>query len=434
MSELKVGFARLDMTPPLGAHINGYGIDRWVEGVLDPLYIHAVAAREGEKTVIAMTLDLILIEDAVADLLRKEIAAAAGLDADAILLCCTHTHTGVTVNPETGDKEYFAWMRRRLCDAATMALQDCKAVEQILLQEQDCPETTFIRRFKMRGGYYQTWATENDPNILDWAGTTDESVRMVRILRTGGEELLLVNFQSHPDNVGGSRVSADYPGFFIKRVEEKCPGVKCVYFNGAAGQLISRDFRFGSITREKYTRARVIGHKLADFVLTHMDAAKPVEKAAVTYGQQVVSCQTKWDPEKLPEAERVIAIHESGNKAQLGPAWIADPMVTNAYRIRSLSKTKATQVNVKISSIAFGGVALVGISGEPFCELGRAIRENSPYPVTFVCCTTNGYGDYYPTAEAYDQGGHEPASTRLVRGCGEKLVEAAVALLKEISQ
>ena len=38
--KLQAGFSRLDMTPPLGAYMDGYYFDRWAEGVLDPLNIN----------------------------------------------------------------------------------------------------------------------------------------------------------------------------------------------------------------------------------------------------------------------------------------------------------------------------------------------------------------------------------------------------------
>lgn len=434
MSNLQVGFARLDMTPPLGAYMDGYYFDRWVEGVRDPLYINAVAVREGDKAVVAMTLDVMAIFDKPSDMLRYAAAEATGLDPNAILLCGTHTHTSVAVGREKSDEQYLMWLKRRVADAAVMALNDCADVEQMLGFEGNCPNTTFVRRFKMRGGYYQTWGFDNDPNMLDWAEQVDDSVRFVRLIRTGAEEIVLVNFQSHPDNVSGSKVSADYPGFLRNKVEAENPGCKCIYFNGAEGDLICRDYRFGTVTREKYTIARLVGHKLADFVLTHLDEAKPVDmNGGISFGREEVSCRTKWDPKLLPEAERIIDIHENGDELnEIGPDWVATPIVADAYRIRDLSETKDEYVDIHVSGVSFGGLALMGASGEPFCDLGRQIRNNSPYAMTIVCCMTNGYGDYYPTDVAYDQGGYEPGCTRFVRGCGSKLVAGSGKLLKRM--
>ena len=82
--------------------MDGYYFDRYAEGVRDPLRIHAVAAKEGDKAGVAITLDLMAMWDEPSDALRLAVAEAAGLDPNAILLCCTHSHTGVTVGGKKG--------------------------------------------------------------------------------------------------------------------------------------------------------------------------------------------------------------------------------------------------------------------------------------------------------------------------------------------
>ena len=86
-----------------------------------------------------------------------------------------------------------------------------------------------------------------------------------------------------------------------------------------------------------------------------------------------------------------------------------------------------------VSVLTVGGMAFVGFAGEPFCELGRLVRERSPFPVTMVCCITNGSEGYYPTEEAYDQGGYEPAGCRFPKGIGEKLAEVGLDILRNLS-
>ena len=48
-SKLTAGYARLDVTPPLGTPIGGYFKARYNKGVLDPIYVRAAAFGEGEK-------------------------------------------------------------------------------------------------------------------------------------------------------------------------------------------------------------------------------------------------------------------------------------------------------------------------------------------------------------------------------------------------
>ena len=47
---LKAGFARLDVTPPLGTFVPGAYANRFSETVLDPIYINALAISLGEET------------------------------------------------------------------------------------------------------------------------------------------------------------------------------------------------------------------------------------------------------------------------------------------------------------------------------------------------------------------------------------------------
>lgn len=439
MSKLQVGFARLDITPPLGTLVEGYFFERRMTGVLDPLYVNAVAVRDGEKTAVIMSCDLIALPSSAVKEWTPQIAAAAGVEEDAVFIACTHTHTGPVIagghaNYES-DPQYDAWFARRLRDAAVMAVNDCTDVEQMLAYEGDCKNTTFVRRFKMRGGYYQTWGERSDPNMLDWASPVDESLRLVRIIRTNAEEIVLVNFQGHPDCVSGTLISADYPGFLVRKVEARRPNTKCVFFDGAEGNLVMEDWRYESVPAKKYVAARVAGRKLADFVLEHMDEATELKGDGVVFGQEWVSCKTKFDPSRVPEAKRIIDIHENGDEeAEIGPDWIATPLIADAYKIVKLDAEQLEYMELRLSAVSFGGLAFLGITGEPFCELGKYIRDNAPYPVTFVCSETNGSGDYFPTAEAYEQGGYEPGGTHFPKGTGEQLAKGAVKLLKKLSK
>ena len=430
----QAGFCRLDITPPLGVRIGGYYYERIADGVLDPLYVNALAFSDGEHCGVVLVCDLLGIYNDEARTWAGEIARKTGLASDAVFLCHIHTHTGPVVcgSREPSDEQYDAWLFRRLCDAVVLALQDRKPVTAIRAFEGLCPGVAFVRRFKMKSGIYQTWANYLDPDIESYAGTPDESLRFVRIEREGGEELVLVNFQLHPDNVNGTRYSADFPGFLRRNIEQKKENVRCVFLNGAEGQMVAADWWHDSIPRVPYQKAIWIAERMAEMILEHYDDAQPVPTGAVSVGQTVLQCRTKRDPSRIPEAERLIAMHEAGRDDDIGPDWIATPLVAEAYILRRLEAARQDEVPIMVSAVTLGDVALLGIGGEPFCELGQMIRRDSPYPVTMVCCQTNGCEGYYPTSEAYDQGGYEPRNTRFVKGVGETISEAAAELLKRL--
>ena len=437
---LKAGFSRLDITPPMGVRLAGYYYERLAEGVNDPLYVNGLAFSDGERTAVVLSCDLLGIYNNEAREWPRQIAAEIGLPLDAMFISHIHTHTGPVVcgAREPSDPQYDAWLYRRLKDAAAIAIRDLKPITSIRTAEGDCKGVAFVRRYKMKDGRFQTWGHYIDPDIVAYASEPDETLRLVRIAREGGDELALVNFQLHPDTQAGNLVSADWPYFLRERVEAAHPGTKMVFLDGAEGQMSDCDGWHASVpTRLGYEKTRLIGNKIADCVLGMYDDVKMVEGEGVKFGQKVPVCKTKWSKEKrdelMAEAERLIYIHEHGNELEeIGPDWVATPLVAEAYQLRRLDAAQLSEVPMTVSAVTVGGLAFLGIPGEPFCEIGLHIRQQSPYPVTFVCCQTNGCEGYYPTAEAYDQGGYEPRNTRFPKGIGEILMDTADELLKTL--
>ena len=55
---MKAGFAKLEITSPLGSNLNGYFTVRPAQDVVEPLYANALAFSDGENTVLAISLDI----------------------------------------------------------------------------------------------------------------------------------------------------------------------------------------------------------------------------------------------------------------------------------------------------------------------------------------------------------------------------------------
>ena len=78
-----------------------------------------------------------------------------------------------------------------------------------------------------------------------------------------------------------------------------------------------------------------------------------------------------------------------------------------------------------------GDVAVVGLGGEAFNEIGMAIKRASPFPHTLIITHCNGAAGYLPTKEAYPQGGYEVESSSFGPEAAEEVVKEAVRLLRE---
>ena len=88
----------------------------------------------------------------------------------------------------------------------------------------------------MKDGSVRTNPGVDNPHILHPIGDVDERVNVLRFDRES-DSLVLVNFGNHPDVVGGCKISADWPGFLRNTVEKALDNTKCIFFNGAQGDV-----------------------------------------------------------------------------------------------------------------------------------------------------------------------------------------------------
>lgn len=80
-----------------------------------------------------------------------------------------------------------------------------------------------------------------------------------------------------------------------------------------------------------------------------------------------------------------------------------------------------------------GPVAVVGIPGEPFTQVGVEIKKDNNFSLVLPCGLTNGYEGYFPTKEAYDEGGYEARASCYRSGVAETIVDAAKEILRKLS-
>ena len=438
-SVLYVGFARLDITPPLGVPIGGYFKKRFTKGVLDPIYVRAVSFRNGDKSALLMSLDMCLLYNESANEWPERIAAALCLPQEAVFLCCTHSHTTPKVTDSDSDKDYDQWLFDQLCEAGRRALEDQNEVTDIRAGQQDKVELTFSRRFRMKDG-----AQMGNPPAANWEdvskiahplGNVDQSLRLVRILRKDAPEILIVNFQSHPDCIGGELISADFPGAVCSHLEEAVNNACAVFLNGAQGNMIinNRMQPLPPCGIKDYNYAVAHGRKIADVALSLYSKTESIMNPGLSFVQTKVHARTKRGMLPLDYCKDIVARYEAGGLEAIDPnPKIATPIVAEARQVWRLEQKQQDYLDLPVTVIAAGGLAFVGIPGEPFSEIGRSIREASPYPMTCVCCLTNGSFGYFANLQAISEGGYDTINTKLVKGTAESLADAAISLLRSV--
>ena len=63
---------------------------------------------------------------------------------------------------------------------------------------------------------------------------------------------------------------------------------------------------------------------------------------------------------------------------------------------------------------------------------GRALKQAPGWSLVLPMCIANGYEGYFPTREAYEEGGYEARSSVYAAGVAEKITAEGLALLAQL--
>ncbi|MBE7051149.1 MAG: hypothetical protein E7395_01070 [Ruminococcaceae bacterium] len=446
----KVGFAKQSITPPLGTALRGYPIARYSKGVLDDIHARATAFSDGENKAVVIALELGNLYSNEFELFRKTVAEYCNIPLEAVFITCTHTHTaplvGGTVGP-TGmncNPVYDEYLKNAVRDAAAYAIADLKEAT-IYGAQAEAKGISFVRRFRMKDGSVKTNPGVGNADIDHPLGTPNETLKLLKIVRENANDIFLVNFGTHPDTIGGEYISADYPGFLCKTIEDALPGTNCVFLqapegdvnhvntNPTPGEAAISEIDFDSVPRS-YEHAKHMGRVLAGAVLSVCTVAEKIEPGKIFFQTKQVTVASNQENDRLEESRKIVEMQKAGRTAEL--PWKEMELTTvlaEAGRIVRLENGPESYT-FTVSAIRIGDFAIAGIPGEPFTEIGRRIYEGSPFDTTILCCLTNSAGPYFPTSEAYSEGGYEARSSSLKKGCDDIIVNGMCDLLNDIKK
>lgn len=443
---LKAGFSRVNINPPMGIFVSGYFKDRFADGILDELEANALAISLGETTQLLINVDNLGISQDICTPYRKMISEATSVPMDNIIISCTHTHTGPMVESNSKENfvdEYISFLGKRIRDAATFAIADLRDAK-MGYGVGKAENVAFVRRFVMKDGSTKTNPGVNNPDIVRPVGQIDDSVNVIRFDRDGADTIVFVNFANHPDVVGGCKISGDWPSLLRKNVEKILDGTKCIFFNGAqgdinhvnvhpkGGDLNGMFIDFDDVARG-YSHAQYIARVVTGGVLQVYDKVNYIDVDSIKGKLVTINVPSnKPTPDELPEAHRINDLHLAGKDSELPyEGMMLTTVVAEAGRMVRLENAPDA-FDMILSGFRIGPVAIIGIPGEPFNAIGRGLKETEGYDLIIPCCITNGYEGYFPMQDSYDEGGYEARSSNFKAGVGEFIINEGKKLLEEL--
>lgn len=451
MSGFSVGYAQVNINPKLGIGISGYYVPRFAKGFLDDLQASCLALRLADKTILLLNVDHLGLMPKEAARYRQAISNATGIPFENLFLTCTHSHTAPLADIELfhyGDVQdiydYADFLEERLVAVATLAVADLKPGKMGYCVGQAPDRIAYIRRYKMKDGTTMTCPPIDDPNIDHPIGTLDQRVHVLRFDQAGGQSIVLVNYGVHCDTIGGELISADFPAWLRSTLVKALDGVKCMFFPGAQGDVGSTnvhpsdsDMNDTEISFDNEMKspgmARFVGRALAGTVLQVFDKVQYVNVDKLTALQKISKIPSNMpDPKDLPLAHKYKELHEAGKDDEIPfEAMELTTVVAEALRMCRLEHGPAF-FELPLTAIQIGPVALLGIPGEPFTDIGVRIKDAPGWEMVMPCGLTNGYMGYFPMQSAYDEGGYEARTSQYKAGVAELLITESKQLLKEL--
>ncbi|MEY2408442.1 MAG: hypothetical protein QOF48_1112 [Verrucomicrobiota bacterium] len=442
-SPLRAGVATTDITPPIGYRMCGYFYERISTDTHDPLFAKAVVFEQNRERYALVFCDLIGIEGGLGAIARQRASQRAGIRADHILICATHSHTGPLYSGALRQHlhrtaiardgfdlreriDYPDVLAERLADVIARAARHLEGVTLKTARTEQF-DLAFNRRYHMRDGSVVFNPGKTNINVVRAAGPVDPSVGMILLgaLKDDAPIASITTFALHCDTVGGTQFSGDYPNYLEPELQRRLGSrlVSC-FGNGPCGDINHIDVRSSREQKGHSEAARIAG-VLGETVGRALHDLKPVKPSfAVASAIVVVPLQTNTAAEIAVAREKMPLVGTRKLKflEEVEVCRILDLALWN--QLRRPLEVQAFRVSED--------TAILGLPGEIFTELGMAIKAGSPFKNTMVIELCNDNIAYVPTQKAFGEGSYEIVNSRVAPGGGEILVATAIQLLKEL--
>jgi neutral ceramidase len=394
---LRAGAARIDITPPVGYPMWGYGARRDAPsvGVRDPLQARAVVLEAGKARLAIVSLDLGRAPArASMQVIRARLSREAQVQT--VFLVASHTHHGPVIELDDwprADKPYVRRLEERLVDVV------CQAAAAL----QPARLGVAAREVPLNRNRHSKRADK----------PIDRELIVVRLEDHHGTTIAhIVNFAAHATMTEAKLLefSADYPGALAAGVERELGGC-CLFLQGAAGDL--------SVNPSKRTDAAGFGRELAGSVIA-------LSRTARCEAEQVAGLVSR--EHDFTFGKRFDLSNNPLLRAAYSLAFF--PAIVDFYEREYREGVRPHLTTALVD----GRIGLVGVSGEFFADHALHLKRRARLEHLLFLGYCNDYQQYFPTIQAVGEGGYGADTTVSPAeiGAGERMMDRALTDLLEM--
>ncbi len=436
--------------------------------VRDRLYAKALVLDDGRTKLAILSMDAVAIggicdvQDDFLPRLRGRIQEELKIPGSHVLVHATHTHPpGRLLCDDAQQVE-------RAFDAVSRAMQQMTPVRVGAGRGRE-DRIIMNRTLRLKNGRHWTIRLSNPSPPDDEVaglGPIDPEIGILRIDRMDGRPLCVVyNYACHPlVGVPGGHVTANYPGFASKAIEESLGhDAMALFLQGAAGDIAEVVYKDVNHPRDSEPIGSMLGLSTLKALkdIRVCDAGLSIISETVTFPRRddiperiegllqeqadllqslrfaslnvksFVPLYIKYalDPDhpsdyayRYLHAEQIgsddLAAMDAENRRNmqkyLSNVRAMEELTRIQDKIATLERHKAINdeadnkpIPAEVQGIRIGDFVLVTAPVEVLAEIGLRIKRASPHEHTFMAAFSNGYMHYGPPAADYDKGGYE---------------------------
>lgn len=463
----RVGFGRIDITPPVGIYHRMWGAalhDRST-GVHKPLMATALwlESLDGKHHHLVLGLDHCLLPKEEFDAIRASVGEQLAIKPENVFVSMSHTHGSAWMSRSRahlpgGDLigPYLDELAKKCVAASSVAADD--AEQATLLYGTARCSLAAHRDF---------WDTTSKQFVCGFnpAGPADDTVLVAKAIACDGRILgTLVNYACHPTTLAweNTLISPDYVGA-MREVIEKYAGAVCLFLQGASGNLGPRDGYVGdTAVADRNGRqlgfAALSGLEALPAPGTFFEYAGPVVSGANlgtwkhrALEPECVQSDQSWETRHLTvelpyrtdlptqEATRSELAKWEAELARAGNdlARISEcrarveQMTRQLARLESLPPGAAYPLPVSVSRV--GGAIWVFTPGELYQQFQTTLRYRFPHAAIVVATVTNDWQPgYLPAEESYGHGIYQEVISAVASDSLETLIEAVSREIRQL--
>ena len=423
-AQLRVGAARIDITPPLYPGWQG------PTGKFDNehLYARAIVVDNGKTRAAILGVDQGGLANDVWDDASKRIASELDIPVDQVLMSATHTHSaGIPIGGvpaatmEANDK--------RVADAMVKAVEEAKGKLQPAVMAFGTGKAYLnVNRDSVNPDTH-LWTQAPNPNA-----PSDKTVAVLAFETPQGEPIAIyVNYAMHPINIYlANFTSADFAGAMCNYLEKNYDKATVIFSQGASGDqnpLYLHESTDGMASRSgaAITGNDMMREPVEEPLRDGKVEARPMDPAVRE------RLETWMNAEGMILGEEVIRVITNA-KPEQGNAriWGKQTEVTCPGRTRTDkgregmtgSYVDGPPVPLRLGMIGIGDVALTHADAEVYTMIGQRLKQQSPMTNTVFVTLANGRAPsgYVPDDESYGHKTFQVLGARIKQGCAEQTI------------